>query len=147
MPQIEGQLVDIHRRTIYPARVSFEQGRITKIEPLVQAPDQYLMPGFVDAHVHIESAMLVPSEFARLAVLHGTVGTVSDPHEIANVLGIDGVHFMINNGRQVPFKFNFGAPSCVPATTFESAGATIDAAGVRDLLELDEVRYLDEMMN
>jgi len=83
------------------------------------------MPGFVDAHVHIESSMMVPSEFARLAVLHGTVATVSDPHEIANVCGMEGIRFMINNGDRVPFKFFFGAPSCVPATTFETAGAVI----------------------
>ncbi|MEM6723065.1 MAG: adenine deaminase [Bacteroidota bacterium] len=147
MPHIEGQLVDLFSRSIYPARVQFENGIITQIQTLDKAPDQYLLPGFVDAHVHIESSMLVPSEFARLAVIHGSVGTVSDPHEIANVLGEKGVHFMIENGRQVPFKFNFGAPSCVPATTFESAGSVIDADGVRALLELDEVRYLAEMMN
>lgn len=107
----------------------------------------YVTPGFVDAHVHIESSMLIPSEFARLAVVHGTVATVSDPHEIANVCGVDGVKFMIDNGKSVPFKCNFGAPSCVPATIFETAGAEVTSEEVRKLLEMDDVRYLSEMMN
>ena len=91
--------------------------------------------------------MLVPSEFAKLAVVHGTVATVSDPHEIANVCGMKGVEFMIENGKQVPFKFYFGAPSCVPATIFETAGAALDAAAVDTLLSKDEINYLSEMMN
>src|SRR5207253_4731787 len=102
----------------------------------------YILPGFIDAHVHIESSMLIPSEFARLAVVHGTVATVSDPHEIANVCGMQGVEFMISNGKKVPFKFNFGAPSCVPATVFETAGATLNSDEVKKLLERDEVKYL-----
>jgi adenine deaminase len=107
----------------------------------------YILPGFIDAHVHIESSLLIPSEFARLAVAHGTVATVSDPHEIANVCGLPGVEFMIRNGNSVPFHFNFGAPSCVPATRFETAGATLDAAKVAQLLARDEIKYLSEMMN
>ena len=109
-------------------------------------PD-YILPGFIDSHVHIESSMLVPSEFARLAVVHGTVATVSDPHEIANVCGMEGVEFMIENGKTVPFKFNFGAPSCVPATIFETAGAALDSNDVEKLLQRDEIKYLSEMMN
>src|SRR5207344_454862 len=105
------------------------------------------IPVFVDAHVHIESSMLVPAEFARLAVVHGTVATISDPHEIANVCGIEGVDFMIENGKTVPFKFNFGAPSCVPATIFETAGAALDSDAVKKLLERPEIKYLSEMMN
>lgn len=147
MQQQEGQLVDLHLRKIYPARVTWDDGRITNIEPLDDTTGPYLLPGFVDAHVHIESSMVVPSEFARLAVQHGTVGTVSDPHEIANVLGIAGVQFMIENGRQVPFHFAFGAPSCVPATPFETAGAQIDAQGIEQLLAMPEISYLAEMMN
>lgn len=147
MQQREGQLVDLHLRKVYPARITWEAGRILDIEPLQQADGPYFLPGFIDAHVHIESSMVVPSEFARLAVQHGTVGTVSDPHEIANVLGVPGVHFMIENGRQVPFHFAFGAPSCVPATTFETAGAEIDVDGIRQLLAMPEVSYLAEMMN
>lgn len=144
---LSGQLVDLHQQKIYPARVVISNGTISAIEPLEAAPPQYIMPGFVDAHVHIESSMLVPSEFARLAVVHGTVGTISDPHEIGNVLGVEGVRYMINNGKQVPFKFYFGAPSCVPATVFETAGAEINAADVEALLSMPEVVYLAEMMN
>ena len=145
--RISGQVVDLTARRIHPGTVVVEDGRIAAIEHESAAPARFLMPGFVDAHVHIESSMLAPSEFARIAVRFGTVGTVSDPHEIANVLGIDGVRWMIDNGRTVPFKFSFGAPSCVPATTFETAGASIDVQGVRSLLERPEVRYLSEMMN
>ncbi|MDR0793842.1 MAG: adenine deaminase, partial [Chitinophagaceae bacterium] len=107
----------------------------------------YILPGFIDSHVHVESSMLIPSEFARLAVVHGTVATVSDPHEIANVLGLQGVEFMIENGKKINFKFNFGAPSCVPATNFETAGATLSSDDVRELLKKKEIKYLSEMMN
>ena len=144
---IQGQIIDIHQRRIFPGELQISQGFIQQIRPLQSAPQRYLLPGLVDAHVHIESSMLIPSEFARLAVVHGTVATVSDPHEIANVLGIAGVEYMIQNGRQTPFKFFFGAPSCVPATTFENAGAVIDADGVKTLLGKPEVKYLAEMMN
>ena len=109
--------------------------------------EAFILPGFIDAHVHIESSMLIPSEFARLAVVHGTVATVSDPHEIANVCGMNGVEYMIENGKTVPFKFNFGAPSCVPATTFETAGAIVDAHDVNDLMRREDILYLSEMMN
>ena len=144
------QLVDVYQRQIYPAKVTIANQRITDIERIdISAIDTpgYLMPGFIDSHVHIESSMLIPSEFARLAVIHGTVGTVSDPHEIANVCGMEGVQFMINNGKQVPFKFNFGAPSCVPATIFETAGAALDSKDVEALLASDDIKYLSEMMN
>ncbi len=142
-----GNIVDVVSRRIFRGTVELREGTIHKItEEEVQGSD-YIMPGFVDAHIHIESSMLIPSEFARLAVVHGTVATVSDPHEIANVVGIEGVKYMINNGKKVPFKFNFGAPSCVPATVFETAGAEIDVAGVRELMAMDEIRYLSEMMN
>lgn len=145
--KIEANIIDIKHRRIYFGRVEIEAGRIKSIRSTEGQSDMYILPGFVDAHIHIESSMLVPSEFARLAVIHGTVATVSDPHEIANVLGIEGVRYMINDGKQVPFKFNFGAPSCVPATTFETAGATIDVKGVEELLNMDEIKYLAEMMN
>ena len=147
---ISGNLVDIHRGKIYRAEVKVEDGKIVWIKevgPEASGEGNYILPGFIDAHVHIESSMLVPSEFARLAVVHGTVGSVSDPHEIANVCGMDGVEFMIENGKTVPFKFNFGAPSCVPATIFETAGATIDANDVEKLLKRDDIKYLSEMMN
>ena len=147
---ISGRLVDVHSQTIYPAEVVVQGGKITSITKIrdsgLQTQD-YILPGFIDSHVHIESSMLVPSEFARLAVVHGTVATVSDPHEIANVCGMEGVEFMIENGKTVPFKFNFGAPSCVPATIFETAGATLDSTDVEKLLQRDEIKYLSEMMN
>lgn len=144
------QLVDLYQRKIYPAKVTVENNLILSITPIeeneISIPG-FLMPGFIDSHVHIESSMLIPSEFARLAVLHGTVGTVSDPHEIANVCGMEGVQFMINNGKQVPFKFNFGAPSCVPATIFETAGAALDSKDIETLLASPDIKYLSEMMN
>lgn len=147
MTTISGQLVDIKNQEIYPANISIESGKIIKIERAQNSPDRFILPGFVDAHVHVESSMLVPAEFARLAVVHGTVGTISDPHEIGNVLGVQGVEYMIENGQQVNFKFYFGAPSCVPATPFETAGAEISVEDVQYLLAKPEIKYLAEMMN
>lgn len=144
---ISGNLIDIFSKRIYKAAVVIADGKVASIKETDQADDQYLLPGFTDAHVHIESSMLVPSEFARLAVVHGTVSTVSDPHEIANVLGIEGVQFMINNGKNVPFRFYFGAPSCVPATRFETAGAEVSPSEIEMLLKQPEIKYLAEMMN
>ena len=147
---VSGNLVDVHQKRIYPAEITVENGKITLIKEIYHSQftaQDYILPGFVDSHVHIESSMLVPSEFARLAVVHGTVATVSDPHEIANVCGMKGVEFMIANGKTVPFKFHFGAPSCVPATTFETAGAILDSNDVRTLLQKDDIFYLSEMMN
>jgi adenine deaminase len=144
------RLIDIERHQIRTVKLTVSDGRIAAIEDESEMDTEELplaLPGYVDAHVHIESSMLVPSEFARLAVVHGTVATVSDPHEIANVLGIPGIDFMIDNGRKVPFKFFFGAPSCVPATTFETAGAVIDARQIGELLQREEILYLSEMMN
>jgi adenine deaminase len=145
---ISGNIVDIINKKIYPGTINIREGRIAAVNAVSSAPrSQYILPGFIDAHVHVESSMLIPSEFARLAVVHGTVATVSDPHEIGNVLGIQGVRFMLQNGKQVPFHFYFGAPSCVPATTFETAGAQIDAKDIRSLLSEDGLHYLSEMMN
>lgn len=144
---VRGQIVDIVNQKIYKGEVTVENGKITSISPSNHNEEQYILPGFVDAHIHIESSMLVPSEFAKIAVTHGTVATVSDPHEIANVLGVAGVDFMIENGKKVPLKFNFGAPSCVPATSFESAGAVIDSDDIKKMLENPDIKYLAEMMN
>ncbi len=145
---ITGNLIDVHQKKIYPAIIEMASGkikRITKTEKSVT--DQYILPGLIDAHVHIESSMLTPTEFARMAVVHGTVATVSDPHEIGNVLGVEGVEYMIENGNKSPFKFYFGAPSCVPATSFETAGAQINVNDVEYLLAKAEIKYLAEMMN
>ena len=150
--KLRGNIVDIFNKAIFPGEVTIENGKIALIQKLPTTnykleTTNYILPGFIDSHIHIESSMLVPSEFAKLAVVHGTVGTISDPHEIANVCGMAGVEFMIANGKTVPFKFHFGAPSCVPATVFETAGAALTAAEVDSLLQKEEINYLSEMMN
>ena len=147
MKIVKGIIVDPINRLTFKGELIIDAGRIKKINKMDDVPQQYIMPGMVDAHIHIESSMLIPSEFARLAVQHGTVATVSDPHEIANVCGKEGVEYMIENGKKVPLKFYFGAPSCVPATPFETAGAVLDVNDVKELLERDEIHYLAEMMN
>jgi len=144
---VKGNIVDIHKRRIFKGEVTIAHGKIIGITEKDCNEDHYILPGFVDAHIHIESSMLVPSEFAKITVKHGTVATVSDPHEIANVLGVKGVEFMIENGLETPFKFNFGAPSCVPATSFESAGAIIDSEAIKTLMGNPNIKYLAEMMN
>ena len=147
---LEVNLVDILARTTYPATLRVAAGRVAAVERSADAPDParpYALPGFVDAHVHIESSLLVPSEFARLALPHGTVATVSDPHEIGNVLGVAGVRYMLDNAATGPFKFCFGAPSCVPATPFETAGASITAQDIEALFQDPRIGYLAEMMN
>lgn len=145
--QIQGQIVDIQNKRIYTGEITVENGKIISIIEKNHALKNYIIPGFIDAHIHIESSMLVPSEFAKIAVLHGTVATISDPHEIANVLGKAGVYYMIENSKKAPLKFHFGAPSCVPATSFESAGAVIDSEGIKELMGSPDIYYLAEMMN
>jgi adenine deaminase len=147
MQKIEGNIVDVISKTIKKGILTIKEGKILEIEYQEVQSNNYIIPGFIDAHVHVESSMLIPSEFARLAVLHGTVATISDPHEIGNVLGKNGVKFMIENGKQTPFKFYFGAPSCVPATQFETAGATISPKDIEEILSWENVNYLAEMMN
>ena len=144
---VQGNIVDLDNKRIFKGEVEVKNGKILEIREAHHNQENFILPGFVDAHIHIESSMLVPSEFAKIAVVHGTVATVSDPHEIANVLGVKGVDFMIENGKKVPLKFNFGAPSCVPATSFESAGAIIDAADIKLMMENPDIKYLAEMMN
>ncbi len=145
---IAGNIVDLQNEKIFKGRVYVENGFIKSIVPDdTVTEDQTLLPGLIDAHIHVESSMLIPSEFARLAVVHGTVATVSDPHEIANVLGIEGIKFMIRNGNKVPFKFYFGASACVPATPFETSGASLGEKELEQLLSMDEIKYLSEMMN
>jgi adenine deaminase len=145
--EIKANLVDIDQREIYPAKVVIDNQKIVSVIKIDEACSTYILPGFIDAHIHIESSMLPPSEFARLAVRHGTVATVSDPHEIANVLGIEGVEFMLDNAEQVNFKFYFGASPCVPATPFETSGATLGVEEVKRLLQKPQIKYLSEVMN
>jgi adenine deaminase len=146
--KISGNIVDVCQQTIFPGTVSVEEGYITAIaRESGKDYEEFILPGFIDAHVHIESSMLVPTEFARLATVHGTVAAVSDPHEIANVLGLSGVRFMVDNAAQTPFKIAFGAPACVPATSFETAGAKLTSKDIRLLFEQKYVSYLSEMMN
>ncbi|HSH51147.1 MAG TPA: adenine deaminase [Bacteroidales bacterium] len=144
---VSGKVVDLFKRRIFNADIFICDGKIEEIRESDKEFKKYILPGFVDSHVHIESSMLIPSNFARIAVKHGTVATVSDPHEIANVMGVEGVQFMIQNSKKVPFKFYFGAPSCVPATPFESSGAVIDSQKIKQLLENEDIYFLAEMMN
>jgi len=145
--KVSGQLVDIHNRDIYPAVIEIKEGHITTIERVDSASEFFILPGLIDAHIHIESSMITPGAFALTAVKHGTCGVVSDPHEIANVLGIEGVEFMIDDAKKVPLNFFFGAPSCVPATSFETNGASLNVIEIEKLLLKDDIKYLSEMMN
>jgi adenine deaminase len=144
---VSGKIIDIHKREIFPGRIIIKGGKIYSIEPIEICPDVYIMPGLIDSHVHIESSMITPGAFAVAAVSRGTIGVVSDPHEIANVMGIDGVNFMIEDAKTTPLKVWFGAPSCVPATSFETSGAVVDHKEIEKLLNRAEIKYLSEMMN
>ncbi len=144
---VSGKLVDIANRYIYPATATIEGKRIEGISRDHNDSQQYILPGLVDSHVHVESSMLTPAEFARVAVRHGHVAAVADAHEIANVMGTEGIRYMVENGKKVPFKFYFGAPSCVPATGFETSGAVIDDKDVETLLMDPDIKYLGEVMN
>jgi len=144
---VSGNIVDVVNSRIYPGTVQIVNGRITDIREEPHPYKTYLVPGLVDAHIHIESSMLPPSEFARAAVIHGTVATVSDPHEIANVMGTAGVRYMVENAASVPVKFFFGAPSCVPASPFETSGATLGPEETEELLMWDQIHFLGEVMN
>lgn len=144
---IVGNIVDVLYRRIFPGTIHIQDGCIQSIIPNPSGQySQYILPGFVDAHVHIESSMLVPTEFARLATVHGTVASVCDPHEIANVMGLEGVEFMLDNAAQTPFKIAFGFPACVPATEFETAGAKLTVNDFRQLFK-HGISYLSEVMN
>lgn len=147
MKKIEGNLVDIHLREIYPAIIEIKDNKIVNISKSSQTYNRWIVPGFIDSHIHIESSMLTPVEFGNIAVKHGTIATVSDPHEIANVVGLKGVEFMIENGKRSLVKHFFGAPSCVPATSFETAGDVLNSSDVEMLLGMNEIKYLSEMMN
>lgn len=145
--EFKGQIVDPIQRRIYPGTITVQNGIIESIREEQNDSSHFILPGLIDAHIHIESSMLTPYEFARIASTHGTVGTISDPHEIANVLGVEGVKWMIENGKLAPFYFHFGAPSCVPATSFETSGAQIGIEELDQLLQMAEINHLGEMMN
>ncbi|MFZ4681497.1 MAG: adenine deaminase [Terrimicrobiaceae bacterium] len=147
MHSVKGNIVDLHRGEIFPGRILVDDGRIVRIERCERPCEGFLIPGFVDAHIHIESSLLAPAEFSRAASVHGTVATVSDPHEIANVLGVEGIDYMIQESRRAGIKIFYGAPSCVPATSFESAGAVLDSGAVAELLARPEIIFLSEVMN
>ena len=146
-------ILDVISDTIYPARITIEDGIFKEVTPITVNERSFvdvrglMIPGFIDSHIHIESSMVSPAQFAKIAVRHGTTAVVSDPHEIANVLGIEGIEAMIENAKQVPFNFYFTAPSCVPATGFETSGAILDSSDIEYLLKKDEIVALGEMMN
>lgn len=144
---LSGTIADVVSGRVYTGHIHIENGVIVSVVEARVDNNVFIMPGFVDAHVHIESSMLSPIEFARVALRHGTIAAVADPHEIANVLGSEGVEYMINNAKLTPFVFQFGVPSCVPATKYETSGAVIDAAGVELLLGTNDIGFLSEMMN
>jgi len=148
LKRVSGHIVDVSRGRIYKGTIVINGNKIEAVyEDETIRADDCILPGLIDAHIHIESSLLVPSAFAHLAVRHGTVAAVSDPHEIANVLGMAGVDYMIEDGGRSPLKFYFGAPSCVPATAFETSGAVLDAGCIETLLQRNDIRYLGEMMN
>lgn len=145
--KISGRIIDVYNREIFDGEITVLDGKIKEINRKEDVPDLFIMPGLIDAHIHIESSMITPGSFAVAAVSRGTIGTVSDPHEIANVLGIDGINYMIEDGKKTPFRFYFGAPSCIPATEFESGGARLGPEEIESLLKRDDIKYLAEMMN
>lgn len=145
--KVEGKILDIHNRRIFNGIIEYKKGKISRILETDKEYDNYILPGLIDSHIHIESSMVTPGAFAKAAVSRGTIGTVSDPHEIANVLGVSGVDFMISDSYKVPVKFFFGAPSCVPATEFETSGSRISDKEIEMLLQRKEIKFLAEMMN
>ncbi|RHR79690.1 adenine deaminase [Odoribacter sp. AF15-53] len=147
MKIIEGNLIDIDNREFYPCAISISDGKIVAIERNSNSYDQYISPGLIDAHVHVESSMLMPTEFSQLVIPNGTVGVVADPHEIANVLGIEGVELMIDNGEKAPLKFFWGIPSCVPATSFDKPGHILSVEDTEKLASTGRFTMLSEVMN
>ncbi len=146
MKEISGNVVDLKNRRVYPGTLRIKNGRVVDIVGGGRFSN-FIIPPFVDSHIHVESSMVVPSEFSRAVSIHGVISTVSDPHEIGNVLGIEGVKYMVKNARMAPLKIYFSAPSCVPASPFETNGARIGVEEVRELLVLDSIKSLGEVMN
>ena len=144
--ELKVNFVDCYNKQIYPALINFNK-KINYIKKINTKCRNYIIPGLIESHIHIESSMLTPSRFAYIAVRHGTTAVVTDPHEIANVLGIDGIKFMRDDAKKTPLKIFFTAPSCVPSTKFETSGATIDSEKIKLLLQQKDVVALGEMMN
>ncbi len=144
---IKGNILNIYTDEIYPGEIEIEKGVIQSIREVSSFFNEIIVPGFIDSHIHIESSKLTPSRFAEIALKHGTTSVVADPHEIANVMGLEGIEYMLNDARNSPLKFNFAAPSCVPTTEYETAGATIDSNVIDDLLRKDEFVSLGEVMD
>lgn len=144
---VEGNFVDVVTGKVFPARVTFADGKITSVEHVEVCPDQFILPGFLDAHIHIESSQMCPSRFAEAAVVHGTTGVVCDPHEMANVLGLQGIQYMLDDAKRVPLRFYFTAPSCVPATPYETNGADLGIDVITKLLGAKEFVALGEVMD
>jgi len=147
LQRVSGNIVDVLNSRIYPGTIEIAGGRIKEITRDSGRHNAFILPGFIDSHVHIESSLLPPSEFARLSVCHGTVAVVADPHEIANVLGLRGIRYMIDDAKKVPLKFYFGAPPCVPATGFETSGAVITKDDIEELFKDGDAHFLSEVMD
>ncbi len=144
--ELKVNFVDFYDKQIYPALINFDE-KINFIKKIDEKCSNLIIPGLIESHIHIESSMLTPSRFAQVAVTHGTTAIVADPHEIANVLGLDGINFMRDDAKKTPVKIFFTAPSCVPATKFETSGAIIDSEKINLLLEEKDIVALGEMMN
>jgi len=144
---IRGNLLNLYTEDIYPAELEIENGKIKCVKEVKGDFKQFILPGFIDAHIHIESSMLTPSRFAQAVLPHGTTSVVTDPHEIANVMGLNGIKYMMEDAASVPLRIFFTVPSCVPATPFETSGATIGSKEIDELLKNDEIVALGEMMN
>ena len=153
--RFKSNILDLQKSEVYPAEILIEDGYFKKVSPIANDSiknlkldfEGILVPGFIDAHIHIESSLLTPSNFAKAVVPFGTTSVIADPHEIANVCGNKGIDFMIEDGKEVPFDFYFSAPSCVPATEFETSGACVDSVAIEKLMKKDEVVALGEVMN
>lgn len=152
---ITAMYLEVEFGDVYPGEIIIENGYFKEVIPIACDDeslldldyDGILIPGFIDSHIHIESSKLTPTNFAKTVLPNGTTSVIADSHEIANVLGIEGVDFMVENGKDIPFDFYFAAPSCVPATTFETSGATLTVEDIEKLLSREEFVALGEMMN
>ncbi len=147
MEFIRGNLLNVFTEEIYSAEIGFENGLISCVKPVDGNFNTLILPGFIDSHIHIESSMLCPSRFAEAVIPHGTTSVIADPHEIANVMGVNGINYMFEDASTVPLKMFLTAPSCVPATKFETSGGIITSKDIDALLKRPEFVGLGEVMN